>query len=58
MTTAGQAFLFVGEVLCLSFAGIAMFYFAEGLRSDFLRRHRTLQKKRRSFQRHAACDDT
>ena len=59
MTTAGQAFLFVGELLCLSFAAIAMFYFAERLRSDFLRRHRTLQRKRLWFQRHAAPrDDT
>jgi hypothetical protein len=41
MTTAGQAFLFVGELLCLSFAAIAMFYFAERLRSDFLRRQRS-----------------
>jgi hypothetical protein len=48
MTTAGQAFLFVGELLCLSFAAIAMFYFAERLRSDFLSRHRTLQRKRLS----------
>jgi len=36
MTTAGQAFLFAGEVLCLSFAVIALVYFAERLRSDFL----------------------
>jgi hypothetical protein len=36
MTTAGQAFLFAGEVFCLSFALIALVYFAERLRSDFL----------------------
>ncbi len=36
MTTAGQAFLFVGEMLCLSFAAIALVYFADKLRSDFL----------------------
>ncbi len=57
MTNAGQAFLFVGELLCLSFAAIAMFYFAERLRSDYLR-HRTLQRKRLSFQRHTARDHT
>ena len=57
MTTAGQVFLFVGELLCLSFAAIAMFCSAERLRSDFLRRHRTLQRKRLCFQRHAARDD-
>ena len=31
MTTAAQAFLFVGELLCLSFAAIALVYFAEKL---------------------------
>ncbi len=36
MTTAGQALLLAGEVFSLSFAVIAMFYFAERLRSDFL----------------------
>ena len=36
MTTAGQAFLFAGEVFCLSFAMIALIYFADRLRSDFL----------------------
>ena len=36
MTTAGQAFLFAGEVFCLSFAVIALVYFAERLRTDFL----------------------
>jgi len=36
MTTAGQAFLFAGEVLCLVFAMIALIYFADRLRSDFL----------------------
>jgi hypothetical protein len=36
MTTAGQAFLFAGKVFCLSFAMIALIYFADRLRSDFL----------------------
>ena len=36
MTIAGQAFLFAGEVLCLSFALIALVYFADRLRSDLL----------------------
>jgi hypothetical protein len=36
MTTAGQAFLFAGELFCLSFALIALIYFADKLRSDFL----------------------
>ena len=36
MTTAGQAFLLAGDVLCLSFAAIALVYFADRLRSDFL----------------------
>ena len=36
MTVAGQAFLFAGEVLCLSFALIALVYFADRLRSDLL----------------------
>ena len=36
MTTAGQAFLFAGELFCLSFAAIALVYFADRLRSDFL----------------------
>jgi hypothetical protein len=36
MTTAGQAFLFVGYLFCLSFAVIALVYFADRLRSDFL----------------------
>jgi hypothetical protein len=36
MTTAGQAFLFAGYLFCLSFAVIALVYFAERLRSDFL----------------------
>ena len=36
MTNAALAFLSVGELLCLSFAAIALFYFADKLRSDFL----------------------
>jgi len=36
MTNAGQAFLFAGYLLCLSFAVIALVYFADRLRSDFL----------------------
>ena len=36
MTTAGLAFLFVGEVLCLSLAAIALVYYADRLRSDLL----------------------
>jgi hypothetical protein len=36
MTTAGQAFLFAGYLFCLSFAVIALVYFADRLRSDFL----------------------
>jgi hypothetical protein len=36
MTAAGQAFLFAGEVFCLLFALIALIYFAERLRTDFL----------------------
>lgn len=36
MTTAGQAFLSAGELLCLSFAAIALLYFADRLRSGFL----------------------
>ena len=36
MTAAEQAFLSVGELLCLSFAAIALVYFADKLRSGFL----------------------
>ena len=36
MSTAGLAFLFAGGFSCLLFAVIAMLYFAERLRSDFL----------------------
>jgi hypothetical protein len=36
MTTAGQALLSAGELLCLSFAAIALLYFADRLRSGFL----------------------
>jgi hypothetical protein len=46
MTTAGQAFLFAAELFCLPFAAIALVYYAEKLRSDFLRKH----------QRHVARD--
>jgi len=38
MTTAGQAFLYTGELFCLSVAAIALVYFADRLRSDFLRK--------------------
>ena len=36
MASAGLAFLFVGEVLCLVFAAIALVYYADRVRSDFL----------------------
>jgi hypothetical protein len=36
MTNAALAFLSAGELLCLSFAAIALFYFADRLRSGFL----------------------
>ena len=36
MATAGLAFLFVGEVLSLVFAAIALVYYADRVRSDFL----------------------
>jgi hypothetical protein len=36
MTTAGQAFLSIGGLFCLSFAAIALVYFADRLRSGFL----------------------
>ena len=39
MTTAGQDFLFAAELFCLQFAGIAVVYYAEKLRSDFLSKH-------------------
>ena len=38
MTTAGQAFLSVVEVFCLTFATITSVYFADRLRSDFLKK--------------------
>jgi hypothetical protein len=44
MTTAGQAFLFAGEFICLLFATIAMIYFADRLRSDVLRSLNELSK--------------
>jgi hypothetical protein len=50
MTTVGQAFLFVlfvGNVVCLAFAAIALFYFADRLRSDFLLRKRKRASHRR-----------
>jgi hypothetical protein len=36
MTAAGQAFLFAGELLCLSFAAIPLVYFADRLRCGLL----------------------
>jgi len=48
MTTAGQAFLIAGELFCLSFAAIALVYYADRLRSDFLGRgspKRALQRR-------------
>jgi hypothetical protein len=39
MTTAGQDFLFAVALFCLPFAAIALVYFAERLRSDFLSKH-------------------
>ena len=36
MTTAAQAFLVIGGTLCLSFASIYVFWFADALRSNFL----------------------
>jgi hypothetical protein len=47
MTTAGQDFLFAAVLFCLPFAAIALVYYAERLRSDFLKKH----------QRHVARDD-
>ena len=38
MTTAGQALLFASEAFCLTFAAIALVYFADRVRSDFLRK--------------------
>jgi len=35
MTTAGQAFLFTGELFFLSFAAILVIWFADKLRSNF-----------------------
>jgi hypothetical protein len=48
MITAGQALLFVGEVFCLAFAAIASVYFADRLRSDFLRKHKRASQWRGS----------
>ena len=39
MTTAGQEFLFAAGLVCLPFAAIALVYYAEKLRSDFLSKH-------------------
>jgi hypothetical protein len=36
MTNAMQAFLFTGELFCLSFAAIFLFWLADRLRSGFL----------------------
>jgi hypothetical protein len=36
MTTAGQTFLSAGALFCLSFAAIALVYFADRLRPGFL----------------------
>jgi hypothetical protein len=36
MTAAGQAFLFAGELFCLSFAAIPLVYFADRLRCSLL----------------------
>jgi hypothetical protein len=36
MTPAAQAFLLTGELFCLSFAAIFVFWFADRLRSNFL----------------------
>lgn len=36
MTEAGQAFAMAGGFVCLLFATIAMIYYADRLRSDFL----------------------
>jgi hypothetical protein len=36
MTSAGQTFLLAGDLFCLSFAAIALVYFADRLRSGFL----------------------
>jgi hypothetical protein len=38
MTTAGNAFLWTGMFFCLSFAGIFVFWLAERVRSNFLRK--------------------
>ena len=58
MTTAGQAFLFAGELFCLSFALIALVYFADRLRSDFLGKRRgELSAPRRARCPRAGIDD-
>ena len=36
MATAMQAFLFSGEIFCLAFAAIFLFWLADRLRSGFL----------------------
>jgi hypothetical protein len=54
MTTAGQDFLFAAVMFCLPFAAIALVYYAEMLRSDFLSK---LQRQGSGYQRHVARDD-
>ena len=56
MTTAGQDFLFAVTLFCLPFAAIALVYFSERLRSDFLSK-RALQRQGSGYQRHVARDD-
>ena len=58
MTTAGQAFLFAGELFCLSFALIPLVYFSDRLRSDFLGKRRgEPSAARRGRCRRAGIDD-
>jgi hypothetical protein len=49
MTNAAQAFLSAGELLCLSFAAIALFYYADRLRSDLLGKPDPDLRRRRRY---------
>jgi hypothetical protein len=52
MTPAEQAFLLTGVLLCLSFATIFVFWFADRLRSNFLgKRSRELAAGTRLLRR-------
>jgi len=54
MTTAGQALLFAGEASCLTFAAIALVYFADRVRSDILRSAKRVLQRRGSGKSRAA----